>query len=164
MINIIDNHVLKVNGSLLFILNSQLRVHHLLLVIRSDHSPVLFSVIERALIDLSALDLRARSCLIVEGVVLLLFPTMGSQASRLQDTAFFILSDKSTGLPVLTELMCIVVKDMGFSSEILPVMRIITLGLIVFFVKWAPLSLKVKLVVVCILLHQMYDSGLQVDL
>ena len=51
---------------------------------------------------------------------------------------------------------------MRFSPEVLPVVRIITLGLIVLFVKWTPLSLEVKHVKVGIFLQKVDLSRLDV--
>jgi hypothetical protein len=44
---------------------------------------------------------------------------------------------------------------MRFSPEVLPVVGVITLGLVVFFVEGTPLSLEIEHVEISILSHQM---------
>jgi hypothetical protein len=121
-------------------------------------------VIERALINLSALNFLARLSLIVKWVILLFFPTMRSHAGRLQDTTFFILADEGSRFPVWAEIIRIIIKQLWFSSEILPIMSVITLSFVVFFVEGAPFCFKIELVKIRIFLHEMNDSGLNISL
>lgn len=134
------------------------------MIITINYSLVLLCVIERTLIDLPAFYLRARPSLIVKRMVFLLFPAMRSQAGGLQYAAFFVLADESSCLPVLAELMSIVVEYVRLSSKILPVVSIVALSLIMLFVEGTPLSLKVELIIVSILLHSMNYSCLQIGL
>jgi hypothetical protein len=61
-------------------------------------------------------------------------------------------------------LVGIVVEQMRFSSKVLPVVRVVTLGLIMLFVERAPFSLEVVHIKVSILLHEVNDSSLDVSL
>jgi len=97
-------------------------------------------------------------------VILLLFPAMRSQASWLQDTSLFVFTYESASFPIRTEIIRIIVKKLGFSSEILPIVSIVTLSFIVFFVEWTPLSLKIELIKIWIFLHEMDDSSLDIFL
>ena len=52
---------------------------------------------------------------------------------------------------------------MRFSSEVLPVMSVVTLSLVMFLVEWAPLSLEVEHVEIGILLHKVDYSCLNIS-
>lgn len=134
------------------------------MVVTIYYTLILFCVVERTLVDLSALYLWTWSCLIVERVVLLLLPTMRSETSGLQDAPFFVLTNEGARLPILTKFMSIVVKDVRLSSEVLPVVSVVALGLVVLLVERTPFSLEVELVIVSILLHSMNDASLQIRL
>ena len=63
-----------------------------------------------------------------------------------------IVSYKSTALPVLTKLTRIIIEQVRFAPEVLPVVCILAFGLIMVICKiWAPLCLKVVHVEVIIL-------------
>lgn len=51
---------------------------------------------------------------------------------------------------------------MGLPPEILPVVSIVALGFIVFFVEWTPFSLKVEHIEISILLQEMDDPCLDI--
>lgn len=89
---------------------------------------------------------------------------MRSETSGLQDAPFFVLTNEGTRLPILTKFMSIVVKDVRLSSEVLPVVSVVALGLVVLLVERTPFSLEVELVIVSILLHSMNDASLQIRL
>ncbi len=95
-------------------------------------------------------------------MIFLLFPTMRSKASSLENTSFFIFTNKGTSLPILTEFLLIIVENLRFSSKILKVMSIVTLSFVVFLVKWTPFSLEIKHVEVLVLGHIMNDSSLDI--
>ena len=134
------------------------------MVVTIYYTLILFCVVERTLVDLSALYLWAWSCLIIERVVLLLLPTMRSETSGLQNAPFFVLTNEGARLPILTKFMSIVVKDVRLSSEVLPVVSVVALSLIVLLVERTPLCLEIELVVVGILLHSVNYASLQISL
>jgi hypothetical protein len=96
-------------------------------------------------------------------MVLLFFPPMTLLAWSLERTSFFIVANESLSFPVLTGLECIVIKYLGFPSEVLPVVGIITLGLVVVFVEGTPLSLEVEHVEVRVLVHEVDYTWLNVS-
>jgi hypothetical protein len=103
-----------------------------------------------------------RFCLVIQRMILLFFPTMWLETWGLKDTAFFVVTYKSAWFPIITYFIVIVVKDMRFSSEVLPVMSIVTLSFIMLFRERTPLCLKIEQVVVLIFCHQMDLSWLQI--
>ena len=87
---------------------------------------------------------------------------MTFHARCLQDASLIILANESSRLPVSTQLVGVIVEDIGFSSEVLPIVGIITLGLVVFLVLGTPLCLKVVHIEVCVFLEEPNNSGLNV--
>lgn len=85
----------------------------------------------------------------------MLFPTMAFKASSLKHTTFFIFADKGSSLPISAQLSGVIIKDVWFSSKVLPVMSIVTLSFVVFLIKRTPFSFKVKHIEVSIFLHEM---------
>lgn len=135
-----------------------------LLVVRVIYDPPVFITMEKGTVKVTATFLiSTRSDFVVEGMVLMLFPTMAFQTSSLQHTSLLILADKSTSLPISTKLMSVIAEDMRFSSEVLPVMSIVALGLVMLFVEGTPLSLEIEHVEVSIFLHEMDDPSLDVS-
>jgi hypothetical protein len=98
----------------------------------------------RHVLALVRLHVGARHCFVHQGVEHLFFPAVGFCTVCLQGAAVFILWDEIASLPLFTEYERVVIKKMGFSSEILPVMGIDTLSFIVFMSKRTPFSLEVK--------------------
>lgn len=90
------------------------------------------------------------------------FPPVALKAAPLEKASLLVRADEGGGRPVVAELSMLKVEDMGLSSEVLPVVRVIALGLVVLLVEQAPLSLKVKHVEVLILFHGVDYPGLQV--
>ena len=120
-------------------------------------------MVEWALERLVALFLLAGLHLVVEWVVELFLPAVGLVASRLVNASFLIFAYERPCLPVLAHFRVRVVgKDVRFSSEVLPIVRVIALRLVVLLVEWAPLCLEVVHVEVHIFLHKMDDSCLYV--
>jgi hypothetical protein len=62
-------------------------------------------------------------------------------------------------LPVCTQIKGVVIKDVRLSSKILPVMSIVALSFVMFLVEWAPLSLEIEHVEVCVFKHEVDYSG-----
>ena len=77
-------------------------------------------------------------------MVYLLFPSVRARAECLQGTPLMVVADKSSALPVLAKLLRIVVEEVRFAAEVLPVVRVVTLRLVVLFgQERAPLGLEV---------------------
>ena len=119
-------------------------------------------MIEWALCGLSAFFIFTRLGLINKRMEFLLFPSMRMETSSLENTAFLVLTNKSSSLPVYTKFIVIIRENVWLSSKILPVMSIVTLSLIVFLIKRTPFSLEVKHIEVIILGHLMDKSSLNV--
>jgi len=85
----------------------------------------------------------ARINLVVPWVVLLFFPAMTKTASVLILTAIGVSPDKVFDLPVRTKILLVIV-DMWFAPQILPVMSIHATFFIMIFTPWAPNCLKVE--------------------
>lgn len=60
--------------------------------------------------------------------------------------------------------MGVIIKNVRFTSEVLPVMRIVTLCFVVFFVERTPFCFEIVHVKVSILLHEMYYTSFNVML
>lgn len=58
--------------------------------------------------------------------------------------------------------MWLVIEDVRFSSEVLPIMGIVTLSFVMFFIEGTPFSLKVEHVKISVSLHKMNYSSLYV--
>jgi len=85
----------------------------------------------------------------------LFFPPVIATTIALQRAALFILANKVTCLPFLTNFKWIISKVMRLPSEVLPVMSIDTLGFIVFLVVGAPFSLEIVHIEICVPRHLM---------
>ena len=82
----------------------------------------------------------------------LLLPAVSSGAECLQRTTLVVVADESSTLPVLTELLWVIVKEVRLAPEVLPVMRILALSLVVLNGQvGAPLRLEVVHVEVVVL-------------
>jgi hypothetical protein len=88
--------------------------------------------------------------LINHWVELLLFPSMAEVAYLKSLAAFFVASDESATLPILTKLG-VISEKVGFSPEILKVMRIYALRFVVIMVIRTPFCFEEKNVKVKIL-------------
>ena len=98
-------------------------------------------------------------CLIKQWMVFLFFPTMTVRTDGLIHTAFMVFCDKSTWLPILANYIAIISENIWFSSEILPIMGIRTVGFVMLFVKWTPLSFIIKQIKIQVFFHFMNQSG-----
>ena len=96
-----------------------------------------------------------RLCLVKKRVILLLFPSMRVGTARLVRATFDVLGDECPWLPVIAYFMALIFVDVGFPSEILPIVCINTLGFVVFLIEGAPLCFKIEHVKVTVLLHLM---------
>lgn len=112
-------------------------------------------------ISSNVLQVLTRHGFVEHGMVLLFFPSMAAGAACLLGATFVVFSYECAWLPILTNLVRIVVVDVGLSSEVLPIVRIHALRLVVLLVEWAPLSLEIEHVKVCILGHFVDESRLQ---
>ena len=93
---------------------------------------------------------------ICERMIGLFFPTMTSIADCLVLATLIILTNEGVRLPVVTRVKDVIVKKLRLSSEVLPIMCVVTLSLVVIFIKRAPLSLKIEHIEICILAHKMH--------
>ena len=100
--------------------------------------------------------------LVKKRVVLLLLPSMRVGTARLVRAPFDVLGDECPWLPVVAYLMALIFVDVGFPSEILPIVRINTLGFVVLLIEGAPLCLEVEHVEVTVLLHLMDQSSFKI--
>lgn len=73
----------------------------------------------------------------------LFFPTVRTATVTLHGTAILVLAYKITGLPLVTILIRVVVKQVRLASEVLPIVSVDTLCLIVLLIKRAPFCLKI---------------------
>ena len=117
-------------------------------------------VVVRTLGTTTALALSAWLSLIEHRVILLLLPPVAILTTGLVWATFRILGDEETGFPMRAQLVR-VLENVGFSSEVLPIMRINALGLIVLFVVRAPLGFEVVNPEVVVTIHRMDKSRLQ---
>ncbi len=111
-------------------------------------------MIEWALLVSNALLIFTRFGLIVEGVEFLFFPPMRVQTSCLENTPFLVLTYESTCLPILTKSGWVVRKEVWFTTEVLPIVSIVALGLVVLFVERTPFGFEVEHVKVWIFCHE----------
>jgi hypothetical protein len=74
----------------------------------------------------------------------LFFPAVVPTTIALQRASFLILADEVTCLPLLANLKGVILEEVRLAAEVLPVVRVNTLGLIVLCIVRAPLSLKIK--------------------
>jgi hypothetical protein len=96
-------------------------------------------------------------------VVFLLLPAVTLGTGGLEWTAFFIAPNEGLWLPAFAGLVDVVVEIGGFSAEVLPVVSVVTLGLVVLFVERTPLCLEEEHIEIEVLLHEVDDSGLDVS-
>jgi len=105
---------------------------------------------------------RALLQLIVKWVVIVFLPPVTILTRSLKHATFFVLANESACLPICTQHQCIIIEQIGLSPEVLPVVSVVTLGLIVLLVERAPLSLEVEHIEVGIFLHKVNDPCLNV--
>lgn len=98
--------------------------------------------------------------LVAQRMILLFFPAMTVLACTLKLASFVIPSNEVLSLPIFTQNEWIIVKNVRFSSEILPIMSIITLGFVMFIKVRTPLSFKVIEIIVHVFFHFVQKSGL----
>lgn len=122
------------------------------------------AVVVAAIEALPALLLFALDCLIDQRVKHLFLPAMAFGAIGLQRAPFLVVPDKGAGLPPLAQLLWIVVKEMGLSPEVLPVVRVDALRFVVLTREGAPLRLEVKQVELAVARHLVYQRRLDVVL
>lgn len=92
-----------------------------------------------------ALALLAGEHLVHERVVDLLFPAVRARTEGLQRTTLVVVADESATLPVLTQLLWVVVKEVRLAAEVLPVVGVNALRLVVLSrQERAPLRLEVE--------------------
>ena len=91
--------------------------------------------------------------LVEQRVVLLLLPAMAVRTTRHVLAALVVLGDECARPPVAAVTAAVVLEQSGLPPEVLPVVRVDALGLVVFFVVRAPLSLEVEHVEVGVALH-----------
>ena len=92
----------------------------------------------------------------------LLFPAVVATAVRLQGTAIFVTADEVSRLPLLADFKRVVGEVVRLSAEVLPVVRVHTLGLVVLLIVRAPLSFEVVHVEVIISVHLVDQRSLDV--
>ena len=103
--------------------------------------------------------------LVQERMVDLLFPAVSTRAECLKRAALMVIADKSSTLPVLTQLIWIIVKKMRLAPEVLPIVGILALCLVVFDCHvWAPLCFEVVHVKVGIFRIFVNEAGLEIVL
>ena len=97
-------------------------------------------------------------------MVNLFLPSVGPGAISLQRTALIVVANKSACLPILTQFSRVIVKQVRLAPKVLPVMSILTLGLVVLLRQvGAPFSLKVEHVEVWLLWVLVNESCFQID-
>lgn len=109
-----------------------------------DRIPSIFlRMVVGAMVLLTFLMLFARVYLVVARMVLLFLPAMTLRASVLVHTSVGVRSNKVIDLPVAAQLSVVVV-DVWFSSQVLPVVGVDTVLFVVILAPRAPRSLEVK--------------------
>lgn len=94
-------------------------------------------------------------------MVVLLFPSVTTLTASHICTAILIFSYKGTSLPVFAEFVAIVCEDVGFASEVLPIVVVHALCLVVLLVERAALSFEVEHIEIRIFLHLVDQSCLK---
>ena len=89
---------------------------------------------------------------------LLFFPTVRHRTSCLKRASFFILPYEGACLPVRTNVPWVVVEDLRFSSEVLPVVSILTHSLVVLWIVRAPFSFEVVDIEVRVFVHLVNET------
>jgi hypothetical protein len=96
------------------------------------------------LLGVLLLCIVAENCLVDHRVVDLFLPAVVLGARSLEGTAFLVFPDKIARLPFFADFEWVVGKEMRLAPEVLPVVRVYTLGFVVFVVERAPLGLEVE--------------------
>ena len=78
---------------------------------------------------------------------------MAVLARSLHGASLVVLGDECTWLPVLAELVAVVIKNVGFSPKVLPVVGVDTLCLVMLFVEGTPLCLEIEQIEISIFFH-----------
>ena len=105
-----------------------------------------------------SLHIWTRLSLIHQWMIILLFPSMTMLAASHILATISILCNKSSSSPILAKMFVIILKDIRFSSKILPIMTIHALRFVVIFVKWTKLSFIVIHIEICIFCHLVDDT------
>eukprot|EP00353_Schmidingerella_taraikaensis_P010330 CAMPEP_0185585284 /NCGR_PEP_ID=MMETSP0434-20130131/37813_1 /TAXON_ID=626734 ORGANISM="Favella taraikaensis, Strain Fe Narragansett Bay" /NCGR_SAMPLE_ID=MMETSP0434 /ASSEMBLY_ACC=CAM_ASM_000379 /LENGTH=155 /DNA_ID=CAMNT_0028205527 /DNA_START=531 /DNA_END=995 /DNA_ORIENTATION=- len=149
MIRVVENNVLNVLRQLNLSQKAHWASTALSLVVKQvyalDEPPIAHTaMVVAAGHVLATLNLIARLHLVQEGVVDLLLPAVTHTAECLERAPLVIVADKSAYFPVGANVGGVVVEEVGFAAEVLPVVRILALGFIVrLALEGAPLRLKV---------------------
>ena len=126
MVDIVDDKVVAVDSQLLLHLAADAWENDGAHVELVDDAAVLLAVVEGTLHVAVAPLVRARHRLVYERVILLLFPSVAHQTACLIVTPLLVATDESVLLPVRAQLKRIVLKLLWLSSEVLPIVRIVT--------------------------------------
>lgn len=123
-------------------------------ILKTSYSPIFLRVVVTTLKNFLALmiflvrvfllHIITEDSLVHHRVENLFFPTVIAAAVALKGATLFVLADKLTGLPLFTGFKGVVFEEVGLTAEILPVMRVDTLGFVVLCVVGTPLRFKVE--------------------
>lgn len=153
-----------INRILLFLLIPLPRYHHIPSLVFFHNSSFLTTMVEGALQSLITLLVFTLLCLVVVRVILLFLPTVTLLTCCLKLTAFLVLANEGSSLPVLAKLLRVIVKKVWLPPEILPIVSVVTLGLVVIINERAPFSLEIEHVEVLIFCHHMDQPSFDVIL
>lgn len=95
------------------------------------------------LIRVFGLGIRTILRLVNQRVKQLLLPAVSASTAALKRAPVLVLTYKVALLPLFAHLVRVVLEVVWFSSEVLPVVRVDTLGLVVLVVVGTPLSFEV---------------------
>jgi len=115
------------------------------------------------LVRILLLGLITKDRFVDHGMKNLLLPAVILSAKRLQLTSLLVLADEMTCTPAFTNLKRIVEKQVWFTSEVLPVVRVATLGFIVLSAEGAPLSFEEEHIEVLVAGHLVDQRRLYVS-
>ena len=104
----------------------------------------------------------AENCLVDHRVVDLLLPAVVLGARSLERTAFLVFPNKIARLPFFADFEWVVREEMRLAPEVLPVVRVNTLGFVVFVVERTPLGLEVEHEKFLVSWHLVNEGGLDV--
>ena len=161
MVNVVHNQVIGRNrnqsGAPL------LREHFFEITLLVYYSLVHPSMVIRTLKTCIALFFITGSGLVEQRMILLLFPAVTLRTGGLEWATFFVAANEGFWFPTFAGLVDVVVKIGGLSAEILPVVSVVTLGLVVLFVEWTPLCLKEEHIEIEVLLHEVDYPGFDIS-
>ena len=160
MVDIIDSQeIQKYWWDLIF----SRRPYSRLQILRFDllrKASLIFMMEEGAFKIFGTLGFKTWLSLILEWMEFLFFPTVRHRTSSLKLAPLFIFSYKGTCLPARTNVPWIIFKYLRLSSEVLPVMSVLTHSLVVLLIIRAPFSLEVIQIEVRIFVHLMNKTSL----